>query len=189
MLARTHRWNERKRPPFAVGVKPLARSRPVNEIYRFAIGSRLRTFACLLKSVANRAGEAVKAQCQCGQLVVGLPERPLFTIACHCLDCQRRTGAPFGVLAYYRADQISIEGIAKPYKRTSAEGNAVETFFCSDCGSTVYLKLAKQPALVGIAVGSIGDPTFPAPAWSVWEQSKHHWIDLPGEIEHFVQGN
>ena len=113
----------------------------------------------------------------------------MLTIACHCLDCQRRTGAPFGVLAYYHGDQIAIEGEATRYERTSAEGNAVETYFCPSCGSTVYLRLAKQPALVGIAIGTIGDPGFPAPDWSVWEQSRHHWIALPDEMRHFTQGN
>ena len=134
-------------------------------------------------------GAAVKAECQCGQLAVELPERPLITIACHCLDCQRRTGAPFGVLAYYRRDQISIRGEAKPYRRASANGNAFDTFFCPNCGSTVYVKLAKQPELLGIAVGTIGNRAFPAPTWSVWEQSKHHWVELPDDVKHFAQGN
>lgn len=118
-----------------------------------------------------------------------VPGRPLITIACHCIDCQRRTGAPFGVLAYYRGDQINIEGEAKRYNRSSAIGNVVETFFCPECGSTVYLKLAKQPSLVGVAVGAIADPTFAAPKWSVWEQSKHHWIELPGNVQRFPQGD
>ena len=131
----------------------------------------------------------MKAECQCGQLTLQVPERPLLTIACHCVDCQRRTGAPFGVMQYYRGDQVGIAGEAKPYKRVSALGNAVETFFCPNCGSTVFLKLAKQPALVGVAVGAIADPGSPAPMWSVWEQSKHHWIDIPGDVKHFLQGD
>lgn len=134
-------------------------------------------------------GAPVKAECQCGQLTLELPEKPLITIACHCLACQRRTGAPFGVVHYYRGNQISIEGQAKPYKRVSAAGNAVETFFCPSCGSTVFLKLAKQPAFVGVAVGAIADPASPAPIWSVWEQSKHHWIDIQGDVQHFLQGD
>jgi hypothetical protein len=132
---------------------------------------------------------SVKAECQCGQLTLKLPERPLLTIACHCLDCQRRTGAPFGVLYYYHEDQVSIEGGAKTYRRVSAEGSVVETFFCPNCGSTVFLKLAKQPTLVGVAVGAIADPDSPAPMWSVWEQSKHHWVDIPGNVQHFLQGD
>jgi hypothetical protein len=131
----------------------------------------------------------MKAVCQCGQLSAELPERPLITIACHCLDCQRRTGAPFGVLAYYRGNEISFRGEAQPYRRQSAVGNVVDTFFCPNCGSTVYLKLSKQPTLIGIAVGAIGDKTFPAPTWSVWEQSKHDWVELPGETQRFSQGD
>ncbi|HVW74867.1 MAG TPA: GFA family protein [Rhizomicrobium sp.] len=131
----------------------------------------------------------MKARCQCGQLSAKLPEKPLIVIACHCLDCQRRTGAPFGVLAYYRFEQIKIEGDAKSYARTSAEGNAVETFFCPTCGSTVYVRLEKQPALVGVAVGTIADPAFRAPNWSVWEQSKHDWVEMPGNARHFERGD
>jgi hypothetical protein len=131
----------------------------------------------------------MKAECQCGQLTADMPEKSLITIACHCVACQRRTGAPFGVLAYYRRDQVVIEGDTKSYKRTSAEGNAVETFFCPICGSTVYLKLGKQPDLIGIAVGAIADPALRAPVWSVWEQSKHHWIAMPENVQHFEHGD
>ena len=130
----------------------------------------------------------MKAQCQCGQLALAVPERPLITIACHCLACQRRTGSPFGVMNYYRGAQVNIEGDAKGFKRVSAAGNDVETFFCPHCGSTVFLKLAKQPDLIGVAAGAIADPAAPAPAWSVWEQSKHHWVDMPDDVKRFVQG-
>lgn len=131
----------------------------------------------------------MKAACHCGQLTADLPEKPLITIACHCLACQRRTGAPFGVLAYYQASQVSVQGETKSYKRVSDAENAVETFFCPDCGSTVYLKLGKQPDLVGIAVGAIADPALPAPIWSMWEQSRHDWIAMPENIRHFERGD
>lgn len=131
----------------------------------------------------------MEATCQCDRLKIALPARPLITIACHCRACQKRTGAPFGVLAYYPADKVAITGEAKAYRRTSAEGNAVETFFCPHCGSTVYLRLGKQPALVGVAVGSIADPDFPAPTWSVWEESRHHWVDMPDGVRHFPHGD
>jgi hypothetical protein len=131
----------------------------------------------------------VKAECQCGQLTLELPQRPLITIACHCLACQRRTGAPFGVQNYYRGDQVRIDGEAKAYKRVSDEGNDVETFFCPNCGSTVFLRLAKQPDLVGVAIGAIADPASAPPKWSVWEQSRHPWIDIAGDVRHFPQGD
>jgi hypothetical protein len=109
-------------------------------------------------------------------------------IACHCTACQRRSGSPFGVLAYYPADQLSITGEAKRYERVTDEGNRFETFFCPDCGSTVYAKAGKHPAMIGVAVGATADPTFQAPIRSVWEQSMHSWVTMPEGMQHFPKG-
>ena len=130
----------------------------------------------------------MKAQCQCGQLSVSLPGPTQAVVACHCIDCQRRSGSPFGVLAYYLADQISITGDARRYERETAEGNSFESFFCPECGSTVYVRAGKHPSMIGVAVGAIADPAFQAPLRSVWEKSKHHWVLMPGDIEHFPKG-
>jgi hypothetical protein len=129
----------------------------------------------------------MKAQCQCGQLTAEVSEKSLITIACHCIACQRRTGAPFGVLAYHRRDQVTVAGDAKAFTRTSDAGNAFTTHFCPACGSTVYATLGKQPGLIGIAAGALADPAQTAPAWSVWEQSRHHWVTLPEDVKHFDQ--
>jgi hypothetical protein len=71
----------------------------------------------------------MRAECQCGQLVAELPGPPAAVVACHCVDCQRRTGSPFGILAYYATDQVAISGEAKRFERPTAEGNVFETFF------------------------------------------------------------
>jgi hypothetical protein len=130
----------------------------------------------------------MKAQCQCGQLSINLPQATPVVVACHCIDCQRRTGSSFGVLAYYPADQLTAAGDAKRFERPTASGGVFETFFCPECGSTVYAKTRKHPTMVGVAVGAIADPRFPAPTRSVWEQSMHHWVAIPGDIQHFPQG-
>ncbi len=130
----------------------------------------------------------MKAQCQCGQLTVELPEPPPAVVACHCLACQRRSGSPFGVLAYYPADQLTIGGDAKRYERPTDGGGTFETFFCATCGSTVYARAAKHPTQIGVAVGAMADPSFPAPLRSVWEQSKHGWVTMPERAQNFPQG-
>jgi hypothetical protein len=129
----------------------------------------------------------MKAECQCGQLTAEVPEKSLITIACHCIACQRRTGAPFGVLAYHRRDLVTVAGDAKSFTRISDAGNPFETFFCPVCGSTVYATLGKQPGLIGIAVGAMADPAQKAPVWSVWEQSQHNWVTMPENVKHFEQ--
>ena len=130
----------------------------------------------------------MKAECQCGQLSVQLAGAPQSVVACHCVDCQRRSGSPFGVLAYYAADQATIAGNVKRFERPTATGGVFETFFCPECGSTVYARAAKHPTMLGVAVGAIAYRDFPAPVRSVWEQSMHRWVDLPADIQHFPQG-
>jgi hypothetical protein len=130
----------------------------------------------------------MKAECQCGQLSIKLPQSTPVVVACHCIDCQRRTGSPFGVLAYYPADELTVVGNAKRFERPTASGGVFESFFCPECGSTVYAKTSKHPTMVGVATGAIADPKFPAPTRSVWEQSMHHWVTMSGDIQHFPRG-
>jgi hypothetical protein len=128
------------------------------------------------------------AECQCGQLLIHLPVSSPAVVACHCTACQRRSGSPFGVLAYYPADQLTIAGEVKRFERPTDEGNIFESFFCPECGSNVYARSGKHPAMIGVAVGAIADPAFPAPIRSVWEQSMHKWVTMPGEVQHYARG-
>lgn len=81
-----------------------------------------------------------------------------------------------------------MTGQAKRFERATATGGVFETFFCPECGSTVYARPGKQPTLIGVAVGAVADQDFQAPIRSVWEQSMHRWVTMPTEIQHFTQG-
>ena len=131
----------------------------------------------------------IDARCSCGALALSLPGSTNLVAACHCLECQRRTGAPFGVGAFYPVEAVKITGTPKEYARPAESGGAVRSYFCPDCGSTVYWKADNLPAMIGVAVGAIVDPNFPAPIKSVFERSKHVWVEITGAgVEHLQQG-
>ena len=111
------------------------------------------------------------AQCCCGALTLRLPEPSKLVIACHCLDCQRRTGAPFSVGAFYPVDAVAISGTPKEFTRDAASDRKVHFYFCPNGGSTIYWKADGLPSLIGVAVGALADPKYPAPVRSVFEQS------------------
>lgn len=129
----------------------------------------------------------MEAKCQCGQLSVTTPGPSRLVIACHCSYCQRRSGSPFGALAYYPSEKLKITGQATRFERPTATGGIVETFFCPTCGSTVYARVGKQPTILGVAVGAFGDPSFPGPMFSVWEEGKHDWVSVPESAERYPQ--
>ncbi|EJN11791.1 hypothetical protein PMI42_04804 [Bradyrhizobium sp. YR681] len=122
----------------------------------------------------------IDARCGCGAVALSLPGPTKLVVACHCIDCQRRTGAPFGVGAFYPVEAVTISGAPKEYVRAAESGGKVRFYFCSACGSTVYWKADNLPAMIGVAVGAIADPDFPAPIKSVFERSKHAWVDVGG---------
>ena len=130
------------------------------------------------------------ARCCCGAIRLSLPGPSRLVVACHCLDCQRRSGAPFSVGAFYPAEVVTISGAAKQFTRPAASGGKVHCHFCPNCGSTVYWKADNLPGFIGVAVGALADPEYPAPVRSVFEQSKHAWVQIDGAaVEHFPQSS
>lgn len=131
----------------------------------------------------------IDARCSCGALALSLPGPTKLVAACHCLECQRRTGAPFGVGAFYPVEAVKISGEPREYVRAGESGGKVRCYFCPGCGSTVFWKPDKLPAMIGVALGAIADPNFPAPIKSVFERSKHPWVAITGTpVEHLQQG-
>jgi hypothetical protein len=129
------------------------------------------------------------AQCRCGAIALTLAEPSKLVVACHCLDCQRRTGAPFGVGAFYPVDAVAISGTPKKFTREGASGGKVHSYFCPNCGSTIYWTAENLPSMIGVAVGALADPKSPGPVKSVFEQSKHDWVHIDGAVEHFPQSS
>jgi hypothetical protein len=122
------------------------------------------------------------AACSCGQLHLKIEGEPSRNAMCHCLACQRRTGAVISNQARYGADQVTITGKSTAWQRTADSGNTLTFHFCPTCGSTVFWENAGFPGLVSVAIGNFADPSFPAPAMAVWEVSRHPWVNLPPDI-------
>lgn len=89
----------------------------------------------------------------------------------------------------YPAEAVAISGTPKEFTRDAASGGKVHSYFCPNCGSTVYWKADRLPSMIGVAVGALADPKYPPPIRSVFEQSKHDWVQIDGGVDHFRQGS
>ncbi|HTT96423.1 MAG TPA: GFA family protein [Rhizomicrobium sp.] len=128
-----------------------------------------------------------RAQCCCGSLTAEADGEPAVVSLCNCIECQRRTGSPFGVGAYYEAAHVRLSGATTVYER-EVEGRKLSFHFCPRCGSTVYWTAANHPGRYGIAVGAFTDPHFPKPMRSVFERSRHDWLAFADDIPGFTAG-
>jgi hypothetical protein len=127
------------------------------------------------------------ARCSCGSLWVQTTGEATFVIACHCCECQRRTGAPFGVGVYFEKAQVGAQGASKLYIRDGQEGRKLRFHFCPECGTTVFWEVDIHSDLIGVAFGAFADPSFPPPTQSVWEASRHSWVEFGHDLGHFPE--
>jgi hypothetical protein len=128
-----------------------------------------------------------RAACSCGQLHLTVEGEPSRIWICHCLECQRRTGAVIGNLARFRREQITFNGTATAWKRRGESGNTLTCNFCPTCGSTIYFENEAFPEIVAVAIGNFADPNFPAPIISVWEETRHPWVSLPPDTKRMAK--
>src|SRR3569623_573240 len=108
------------------------------------------------------------AHCSCGELRIDCEGDPLKVSACHCLECQRRTGSAFGVGVFYDRTKVAIHGMSTVYTRGGDGGLSVSHHFCLRCGSTVFWYPEKRPHLVAVAIGCFADTAFPGPTLAVY---------------------
>jgi hypothetical protein len=124
------------------------------------------------------------ASCSCGQLQLTVSKEPIRISICHCLACQRRTGSVFGAQARFPKESVEIKGRSSSYVRISDAGRELTFHFCPACGATVHYEIKGQEDRIAVPIGAFADPSFPTPAFSVYENRRHSWIGLPVNIEH-----
>ncbi len=88
---------------------------------------------------------AITGRCLCGALRYVLRESPLFTHACHCLDCQRRTGSAFAVTTFVMREDLVIT-----HGRLSAESVSARStvYSCPDCRTVIYIEATEFPSVI-----------------------------------------
>ncbi len=125
-----------------------------------------------------------RAACQCGGLTVDADQDPDFVVLCNCKACQKRTGAPFGVGAYFPISSLKMNGAFQQWGRMAESGRKIVNHFCQTCGTNVFWTLEMRPDHIGVALGTF-DTELPKPARSIWAEEAHDWVVFPEDMPVF----
>ena len=96
-------------------------------------------------------------------------------------------------IAHCSCSSLRVERTGEPtvvvacFIRDGQAGRKLRFHFCRSCGTTVYWEADLRPHAIGIALGRFADPSFAAPARSVWEESRHSWVEFGHELGHSPQ--
>ena len=91
-------------------------------------------------------------------IIVHVPNRfaDQFSALCHCIDCQKWTGAAYTSNAVVPRTNFKVtSGSPKTWDATGASGKINKHFFCGNCGSSLYTELEVMPDVTCVKSGGL----------------------------------
>ena len=129
----------------------------------------------------------IHGRCHCGNISFTGEVDPAKVFACHCMDCQKMSGAPFRAVVPIPAKDFALTGSPKIYVKTAQSGNRRAQAFCADCGTPLYATSPDNPAVYGVRLGCVDERAQLAPSKQVWTRSSMPWLhnftSVPGVPE------
>ncbi|HVC50467.1 MAG TPA: GFA family protein [Stellaceae bacterium] len=114
--------------------------------------------------------------CLCGAIRYEAAGEPVFSLLCHCRDCQRQSGSAFIAAVRLPSAGFRItKGKPKHYVGKSDTGNDITRVFCGDCGAPLYVQVSTRPDLIGLRVTSLDDPSWFRPDANIFTKSAQPW--------------
>lgn len=114
--------------------------------------------------------------CLCGAIRYESSAEPVFSINCHCRDCQRTTGTAYAPVLAVPKDAVKItQGEPTYYTVTADSGETVSRGFCPECGAGIFSKLSANPDIMGLKAASLDDPSWFKPAMDIYTDSAQPW--------------
>jgi hypothetical protein len=125
--------------------------------------------------------EALLGGCLCGAIRYRLTQEPIAFYACHCTDCQRQTGAAFGLSMIVRREAVELlQGDPRTFHVRLPDGREKRGRFCDACATRLWGEPTKAPAVRVLRPGTLDDPGAYAPFGDIWTGSARPWATFTG---------
>ena len=122
-------------------------------------------------------------RCLCGDIEFRLNEEPIAFYACHCTDCQKRSGSSFGLSMWVKRASLEVtKGAPALQTLKSPDGKPRHQRNCAGCGVRLWSEPAKWPELAVLRPGALDDAKRFTPAAHIWTRSKLPWVQIPAEM-------
>jgi hypothetical protein len=124
--------------------------------------------------------------CLCGAVRYEAGGEPLFSLQCHCRDCQRASGAAHVSAVRLPSSEFRItKGAPKTYVAKSDAGNDISRVFCGECGTPLYVQISTRLDMVGLRVTTFDDPSWFKPEANIFTKSAQRWDHMDPAVPAF----
>lgn len=123
--------------------------------------------------------------CNCGRVRYIANAEPYSVVFCHCLECQKNTGAPFSVEVIMPKPAVSVSGAMLEYASVADNQGTVVHLFCKTCGSPVLNQPLMYPDVISLKASSLDEPAHLQPRAHIWTIRKQPWLHLNDELPQY----
>ena len=115
--------------------------------------------------------------CFCGRIRYHVRAAPLFTMACHCTDCQQMTASAFSLGLVVPRDGLALEGGTEPRALAKVGGSgAISTrYLCPVCATWTHTETAGSPDIAVVRPSSLDTRDWVRPLVQIFTRSAHPW--------------
>jgi hypothetical protein len=124
--------------------------------------------------------------CLCGQVQFQLCAEPLTFYACHCTDCQRRTGGSMRLAMWVARSSLQVlAGEPSLLQFQGSPGRPRRSKACSVCDTRLWAEPADKPSLAILFPGSLQNPGHFKPVAHLWVRSALSWVTIPEGVAQY----
>lgn len=116
-----------------------------------------------------------RGRCLCGGCAYEIDGDPVIVANCHCLDCQRLSGAGHTTGAVFADAGVRVTGDVGTYELTSEAGNRVTRLFCRTCGSPLFGRNTGMPGVMTVTLGTLDESDDLRPQVGIFARSRRSW--------------
>ena len=124
--------------------------------------------------------------CLCGAVRYRSTGPALFSVVCHCRDCQRASGTGGVPILGVPKPSFSCTGPVKQSRVTGGSGRQAVRNFCRDCGSLLFGTPESAPEMVTLYAGSLDDPAAFSPTAALFAGQRPPWAKLAAPLTEHV---
>jgi hypothetical protein len=123
--------------------------------------------------------EDLTGRCACGAVSYRTKGHLDRGYACHCTDCQKRTGSAFATLLPVAASGLAVVGEPGTVTQQERGGVIASLHYCPACMTRLFTRNPSWPDLVILRAGTLDRSREFVPALHIWTRSAQSWIAIP----------
>jgi hypothetical protein len=117
--------------------------------------------------------------CVCSGVRYSLKAAPLLAFACHCHDCQKRSGSAYSMPVIVRSADLEVSGAIEIEQLPTRSGRLIDHMLCARCRCRVMSRAVATPEYASLRAGTLDDASWVAPIVQTWVESAIPWAVIP----------